>query len=108
MEPPRLSPVDETARRLRFAIALPFAQDPVRRFGQMPGHRPDGLRVTRAPAEPLVEATDMAGRRAPAREADRVRGFDECPLQVAIDIRTRWTESRVFPPLAWTRGVVPA
>jgi hypothetical protein len=32
-------------------------------------------------------------RRVPAREADRVRGFDECPLQVAIDVRTQWTES---------------
>ena len=72
---------------LRFAIALPFAQDPVRRFGQMPGHRPDGLRVTLAPGEPRVEATDVAVRRAPARQADRVRRLDVRPLQIAVDVR---------------------
>jgi hypothetical protein len=29
----------------------------------------------------------------PAREANRIRRFDECPLQVAIDVRARWPES---------------
>ena len=62
-------------------------------FREMPGHRPNGFRVPLAPRDPLVEATDVAARRAPACEADRVRRFDERPLEVAGDIWTRGTES---------------
>jgi hypothetical protein len=76
-----------TAGCLRFAIGLPFAQHPIRRFGQMPGHRPDGFRVVLAPRHPLVEATDVAARGAPARKPDRVRRFDERPFEVAVDVR---------------------
>src|SRR5262245_61214434 len=53
----------------------------------MPGHGPDGFRVTLAPCNPLVKATDVPARRASAREADRVRRFDERPFQVAVDVR---------------------
>src|SRR5262245_65924664 len=86
-------PWTNTARSLRFAIGLPFAQHPVRRLSQMPGHRPDGFRVPLAPRDPLVEATDVAARRAPACQADRVRRFDERPLEVAVDVGARGTES---------------
>jgi hypothetical protein len=92
---------------LRFPIGFVFAEDPKRRFGQMPGHGPDGLRVTLALRDAVIEATHMAVRRAPARDADRVRGFADRPFEIAVDV---WPgrPKRVFPPLAWTRGVVPA
>src|SRR5947209_12771131 len=86
--PSRLSSVDETADPLRFPIRLLFAEHPIARFGQMLGHCADGLGVTLAPRNALVEAADVAVGRPPTREADRVRGFDERPLEVA-QIR-RW------------------
>jgi hypothetical protein len=104
-----LIPRRRDGRCFRFAIGLLFSEDPVRRFGQMSSDRADGLLMTLAPGDALVEATDVTPRRAAAVEADCVGGFDEGPLEVAIDVWAGWPEaSRVFPPLAWTRGVVPA
>ena len=77
----------------RFPVGFVFAEDPKCRFGEMPRHGPDGLRVALAPGDTLVEATDVAVRRAPPPDADRVRGFDERPFEVAIDVRTGRTEA---------------
>src|SRR5262245_4405324 len=71
---------------LRVPIGLLFREDPVRRFGQMSGHGADGFLVALAPGDALVEATDVAARRAAAIEADGVCRFDEPPLEVAIDV----------------------
>jgi hypothetical protein len=91
--------VDETADAGGFPIGLWLAPHPIRRFGEMPGHRPDRRRVALPPGHALIEATHVAGGRAPAGQTDRVRGFDECPLEIAIDSGTR-RPKRVFPPLA--------
>jgi hypothetical protein len=42
-----------------------------------------------APGEALVEATDVAVQVAAAHQTDRVRGFAERPLAVAVDVRAR-------------------
>src|SRR5437870_9714747 len=91
--PPALMPRGRNGRRFRFPIGFVFAEDPKRRFGQMPSHRPDGLRVALAPGDALIEATLVAVRRAPAPDADRVRGFDERPFEIAVDVRTGRTEA---------------
>jgi len=52
----------------------------------MSGHGADGFLVALAPGDALVEATDVAARRAAAIEADGVCRFDEPPLEVAIDV----------------------
>ena len=93
MEPPRLSPMNEPARRLRFSIRLLFTQHPIRRFSQMPGYRPDRLGVTPTPRHAVIQPTDVARCRTPARQTDRVRRFDEGALEVAVDVGTRGTES---------------
>src|SRR5215467_227928 len=85
----RLSPVDDPAIALGFPIGLLFAEHPIRRFGEMPSHGPDRLRVALPPGQALIEAAHVAVGRAPAMETDRVRRFDERPLEVAVDIRTR-------------------
>jgi hypothetical protein len=59
----------------------------------MPGHRPDRLRVARAPGDAFMQPAHVARRRAPARQTDRVRRFDEGPLAVAVDVGTRGTEA---------------
>src|SRR5262245_62331667 len=69
----------------------------------MPGHGPDGFRVTLAPCNPLVKATDVPARRAPAREADRVRRFDERPFEVAVDVRSDHRRARSGPDDAGPR-----
>src|SRR5918996_565580 len=91
--PPALIPRGRNGRCLRFPIGFLFAEDPIRRFGQMPGHGPDGLRVALAPGYAVIEATHMAVRRAPAPDADRVRGFDERPFEIAVDVRAGRTEA---------------
>src|SRR5512134_71003 len=68
------------------AIRFLFAEEPKRGFGEMPRHGADGLRVALAPGDALVEATDVAVRVAAAHQTDRVRGFDECPFEVAVDV----------------------
>src|SRR5512134_2063729 len=90
-----LIPRGRTGRQLGLTIGFLLAEDPIRRFGQMPGHRPDGLRVALAQGDALVESTDVAVRLASAHEADRVGGFDEGPLEVAVDVRTEPTEARL-------------
>src|SRR2546425_6680064 len=89
-----LIPRGRNGRRLGLSIGFLFAEDPIRRFGQVPGHCPDGLRVALALGDALVESTDVAVRLASAHEADRVRGFDERPLEVAVDVRAEPTEAR--------------
>src|ERR687892_1145821 len=68
------------------AIRFLFAEEPKRGLGEMPRHGADGLRMALAPGDALVEATDVAVRVAAAHQTDRVRGFDECPLEVAVDV----------------------
>ena len=89
----RLSPVDETTDALGFPIGLLFAEHPIRRFGEMPGDGPDRLRVALPPGHALLEATHVAVGRAPAVQTDRGRGVDERPLEVAVDIRPRRSET---------------
>jgi|SRR5262245_32155126 len=52
----------------------------------MPRHGPDGLRMALASGDALVEARDMAVRVAATHQTDRVRGFAEGPLEVAVDV----------------------
>ena len=59
----------------------------------MASHGADGLLVALAPGDALVEATAVTARHAAAIEADCVRGFDEGPLEVAIDIRAGGPEA---------------
>jgi len=88
----RLSPVDDTADALGFPIDLLFAEHPIRRFGEMPSHGLDRLRAALPPARRSLEATHVAVGPAPAMQTDRVRRFDERPLEVAINIRPRRSE----------------
>src|SRR5207245_4730701 len=83
---PRLSPHGRNGSGVWFAIGFLFREDPIRRFGEMAGQGPDGLLVALAPGDALVEASNVAVRGVAAIEADRVGGFDECPLEIAFDI----------------------
>src|SRR5215470_17444395 len=82
----RAYPRRRNGRELRFALGLLFSEDPVGCFGQVSGHGADGLLMALAPGDTLVKATDVTIRRASAIEADSVGGFDEGPLEVAIDV----------------------
>src|SRR5206468_6091617 len=55
-------------------------------FGQMAGDGPARLLMALALGDAFVEASDVAARRAAAIERDRVGGFDEGPLEVAVDV----------------------
>src|SRR5215467_2316390 len=80
-------PADETADALGFPVGLLFAEHPIRRFGEMPSYGPNRLRVALPPGQALIEATRVAVGHPPAMQTDRVRRFDECPLEVAVDLR---------------------
>jgi hypothetical protein len=69
---------------LGFPIRFLFAEDPVGGFGQMPGHRTDGLGVASVPGDALVETTDVTVRGTSAPDADRVGRFDESPYLKAL------------------------
>src|SRR5919106_5632441 len=81
-----LIPRRRNGRCRGFSIGLLFSEDPVGRFGQVSGHGADGLLMALAPGDALVEAADVAARRAAAVEADGVRPLDEGPLGGAIDV----------------------
>src|SRR2546425_9146782 len=66
-----LIPRGRNGRRLGLSIGFLFAEDPIRRFGQVPGHCPDGLRVALALGDALVESTDVAVRLLSAPEGER-------------------------------------
>src|SRR3989442_5175868 len=83
---------------LWFAIGFLFREDPIRRFGEMAGQGPDGLLVAFARGDALVEASDVAVRGAAAIEADRVGGFDEGPLEIAVDVGAGRAETRLPTP----------
>jgi hypothetical protein len=85
---------------LGFPIGLLFREDPVGGFGQMAGDGPDRLLMALALGDALVEASDAAARRAAAIETDRVRGFDESPLKVAVDVWAGRPEA-CSPPPRW-------
>jgi hypothetical protein len=70
----------------------------------MAGDGRDGGRVAFAPSETLVEPTDVAPRRA-AIEADRVRGFDEGPFEVAVDVGAGRPEADLSAAGVDARGV---
>ena len=55
----------------------------------MPGYRPDGLRLALAPRDPFIQPADVTRPRAPTRQTDRIRRFDEGPLQVTVDVLMR-------------------
>src|SRR5207249_8157123 len=61
------------------------------------GDGPDSRLMALALSDAFVEASDVAARRAAAIETDRVRGFDESPLEVAVDVWAGRTEAG-FPP----------
>ncbi len=50
--------------------------------------KPADLRGKNLGIQEVGAFREVMMRRAPAREADRVRGFDERPPQVAVDVRT--------------------
>src|SRR5262245_16045027 len=52
----------------------------------MPRHGAAGFRMALASGDALVEARDVAVRVAAAHQTDRVGGFDEGPLKVAVDV----------------------
>jgi hypothetical protein len=54
-----------------------------------------------APGDALVEVTDVAVRVAAAHQTDRVCGFDERPLEVAVDVGA---EAPVAPLVDRSRG----
>src|SRR6267378_1678090 len=81
-----LIPRGRHGRELRFPIRFLFAQNPKRRFRQVPGDCSDSLRVAFTAGDPLIETAYVARSRAAAGQADRVRSFDECPLEIAIDV----------------------
>jgi hypothetical protein len=89
----RLSPVNETAAALRFAIRFLFAEHPIGRLGQVPRHRPDRLRMSLAPRDAVIEAAGVALGCPAAAETNDVRGFDESPLEVAVDVGPRRSEA---------------
>jgi hypothetical protein len=70
----------------------------------MSGYRPDGLRVTLAPRDPFIEPADVTRPRAPTRQTDRIRRFDEGPLQVTVDVGARGTKSGLPPARVNARG----
>src|SRR6266571_4138708 len=74
---------------VRFPIGLLFSEDPVGRCGEMSGHGADGLLMALAPGDALVEATDVAARRAAAIEADGVGRFDEVRASAHCDHEDR-------------------
>jgi hypothetical protein len=76
-----LIPCRRNGRDLRFSIGLLLREDPVRCFGQVPGHGADGLLMALASGNALIEATDVAAWRATAVEANGVGGFDEAHLR---------------------------
>jgi hypothetical protein len=103
----RLSPVDDTAEFLWFTIRFFFAQDPVRRFGQVPGYCTDGLRVALPTGDAFVKTTHVTRGRTPTGQADRIRRLDECPFEIAVDVRARRPEAHL-PAARVDTGVVPA
>src|SRR5262245_26447960 len=70
----------------------------------MPGHRPDGLRVALPSGHAFIEPAHVAVRRAAPGEANRVRRFDEGPLEVTVDVWARRTESGLPAARVDTRG----
>src|SRR5438552_4165898 len=90
-----LIPRGRNGRCLGFPIGLLFREDPIGCFGQMAGHGPDRLLVALAPGDAFVEARDVAAGRAAAIETDRVGGFDEGPLEVAVDVWAGRPEARL-------------
>jgi hypothetical protein len=60
----RAYPPWTTRSRSRVPVGFLFAQDPKRRFGQVPGQRPDGLGVALAAGDAVAQATDVAAGRA--------------------------------------------
>src|SRR4029453_477792 len=81
-----LIPCRRNGGRLGLAIRFLFAEEPIRGFREMARHGADGLRMALALGDALVEATDVAVRIAATHQTDRVRGFDEGPLEVAVDV----------------------
>ena len=63
----------------------------------MPRHGADGLGMALAPGDALVEATGVAVRVAAAHQTDRVRGFDECPFEVAVDVGAEAPVAQLVP-----------
>ena len=74
---------------LRFAIRLPLFQSPIRSLRQVTCHRAHCLLVTLALADPQVKPTDMSIRLTAMKQTDDIPGFNECPLEVSIDIRSK-------------------
>jgi hypothetical protein len=103
----RLSPVRRNGGRPGLAIRFLFAEEPIRDFREMPRYGADSRRMALAAGDALIEATDVTVRVAAAHQTDRVGGFDERPLEVAVDVRAGPTEARLAPA-GVERGVVPA
>src|SRR4029453_13690704 len=65
-----LIPRGRHGRELRFPIRFLFAQNPKRRFRQMPGDCPDDLRVAFAVGDALIETAYVARSRPAAGQKE--------------------------------------
>jgi hypothetical protein len=74
---------------LRFPIRFPLFQNPIRSLRQVTSHRAHRLLVTLALTDPQVKPTDMSIRSTAMKQTDDIPGFNECPLEVTIDIRSK-------------------
>jgi hypothetical protein len=93
----RLSPVDEPADAWgsRYASCLLRSQKVASARDAAPRRR--WPRMALASGDALVEATDMAVRVAAAHQTDRFRGFDEGPLEVAVDVGAEAPVAQLVP-----------
>ena len=61
--------------RPRFAVRFRFRKDPISRFGQVAGDRPDGRLMAARAGDALVELAYVPVRRARPASANDVGGF---------------------------------
>jgi len=83
-----VSRLPELGRRvvgLRLAVGLTLAQHPIACLGEVPGDGDDGSPMSLAGSESSIEQADVAfAIGAQMRRAGG--GFDECPLEIAVDV----------------------
>ena len=70
---------------LRLAVGFAFAQHPIACLGQMAGDGDDGASVALAGSEASIQQADVAFA-VGAQMRGAGGGFDEGPLEVAVDV----------------------
>jgi hypothetical protein len=84
----RAYPPWTTRSRASVPDTVPVCSESKTSLRQVPGDCPDGLRVAFAAGKALIETAYVARSCTAAGQADRVRGFDECPFEITIDVGT--------------------